>query len=110
MTANLTALCRAYAEHAGLAEPPGGFEAEANRRLSFWPAWARLGAAAAAAAVRWASPLFILGKPRTFDALSSDDMDVVLARLQCLRAPAMRGSFLLVKTIVLETCYWGRSA
>lgn len=105
MTADLRALCRAYATHVGLAEPSEGFAAEIDRRLSRWPAWARLGAASSATAVRWLSPLFLLARPRRFDSLSGDEKEALLARLQRTRTPAARATFLLVKTIVLGTCY-----
>lgn len=105
MRGNLRALCRAYAAHVGLPEPAAGFAAEVDRRLYWWPAWARLSAVLTAAAVRWLAPLLLLGRPRRFDALSPDDMEAVLARLQQSRWPAARGAFLMVKTVVLGTCY-----
>lgn len=105
MKGNLRALCRAYAAHVGLPESPDGFASEVDRRLSRWPAWARLGAVSAAAAVRWLAPLILVGRPRRFDALSSDEKEAVLARLQRARWPAARGAFLMVKTVVLGTCY-----
>jgi hypothetical protein len=105
MTSDLTALCRAYAAHVNLPEPPDGFAAEVNRRLAWWPAWARLAAGFTAAGVRWLAPLLLIARPRRFDALSSDDKEAVLARLQQTRWPAVRGAFLMVKTIMLGSCY-----
>jgi hypothetical protein len=105
MTTRMTVLCRSYAAHVGLREPRNGFAAEAERRLSLWPAWARLAAGFKAAAMRWLAPFFLLARPRRFESLSPDDMEAVLARLQRARWPAFRGAFLMVKTIMLGTCY-----
>lgn len=108
MSSDVRALCRSYAAHAGLPEPEGGFEKEAARRLSLWPLWARLGARMTASAVRWLAPLLLLARPSSFDALAPDEKDAVLERLQQARLPAARGAFLMIKTIVLGTCYGNR--
>ena len=105
MNASLLALCRTYAAHVGLPEPEGGFGAEAERRMSWWPVWARLGAPLIAAAVRWGAPLLLLGRPRRLDSLSADEKEAVFARLQQARWPLVRGAFLMVKTVVLGSCY-----
>jgi hypothetical protein len=108
MTTSMIALCRSYASLVGLPEPPGGFAAEAERRLAWWPLWARLGASLAATAVRWLAPFFLILRPRRFDALSADDQEAVLARLQQTRWPLVRGAFLLIKMIVLGTTFGQR--
>ncbi|MFI5363860.1 MAG: hypothetical protein ACHQ49_18005 [Elusimicrobiota bacterium] len=110
MMTNLSALCRAYAAHVGLPEPRLGFAVEAERRLGMWPAWARAAALLIAAALRWLAPLLLLGRARPFDALAPDDKEALLAQLQESRWPPMRGAFLMVKTLILGTCYGERSA
>ena len=100
----LAAFARAYAAHAGLAEPARGFEAELEERLALWPAWARLASAPCALAARWLAPLLLLGRPARFEALDADGKEALLARLQDARAPLLRGAFLLVKTPVLSVC------
>lgn len=106
---SVEALCRAYAEHVGLPEPPGGFGAEASRRLAARPAWARAGAGAAAFAVLWLAPLAVLGRVRSFRGLSAEEKEELLRRLQHARSPYARGFFLLVKPVVLGTCYGFRA-
>lgn len=102
---DLAALCRAYAEHVGLPVPPDGFEPDVEFRLSRWPAWARLGARASAAAVRRLAPLALLGRPCSFEVLDESGKEALLARLQRSRWPPARGAFLMVKTLVLGSCY-----
>ena len=102
---DLAELCRAYAAHVGLPSPPKGFEDEVERRLSLWPSWARLGARGSAAAVRRLAPLALLGRPCSFERLDESGKEALLTRLQRARWPPARGAFLMVKTIVLGSCY-----
>lgn len=105
MTRALRALCVAYADHVGLAEPGEGFKSAVEAQIASWPAWARWGAELSAAAVLWAAPMLLAGRARAFGSLSCEDKERVLTRLQQLRQPALRGAFLLVKPIVLGACY-----
>ncbi len=101
---SLAAFARAYADHVGCPAPERGFETELAERLAAWPAWARLGARAAAFAVRRLAPLLLLRRAAPFEALRAEEREALLTRLQNLRSPLARAAFLLVKTPVLLCC------
>ncbi len=101
---SLAVFARAYAAHVGAAAPERGFEAELAERLAAWPAWARLGARAAAFAVRRLAPPLLLRRAAPFEALPAEEREALLTRLQNLRAPLARAAFLLVKTPVILCC------
>lgn len=105
----LSDFARAYAAHAGWPEPPRGFEAELAARLAAWPAWARAAAGPCAFAARRLAPLFLLGRAAAFEALTPDEKDALLTRLQDARAPLLRGAFMLVKAPVLGACFGPRA-
>lgn len=98
---------RLYALRAGTEAPESLLRARVERAAAGMPAWARALAAGAALAVRWLSPLLILGIPRRADALAPERFDEILSRLQRARWLAVKGPLFALKTIVLPACYGG---
>ena len=105
MTTSLCALCVSYAEHVGLPRAPEKLREEISRRLSLYPVWARLGAGFSALCIFWLYPALMLRRFKRFSALSPDEKERLLSRLQRASLPFFRGAFLLVKPIILGACY-----
>ena len=98
-------LARAYAAHAGVTLSADELSRRLEDRLQLTGPRSQALAAAGALFVRWAAPLFLLGRPRRFDGLAEPDAEALLARLQCARGPVLRGLFLGIKPILAAVCY-----
>lgn len=98
-------LARDYAAHAGLEIPDAELEADLDRRLSSARWLSRSVLTAAALFIRAAAPLVFLGQPRGFGALSPDDRETLLTKLQCAPNLLVRGLFLGIKPLLTGLCY-----
>lgn len=81
----------------------------ASRAALSLPALAMPGLIAAALALRWLSPLLVLGLPCRLDSLDAARAGEVLEALQTVGWPPVRGAFVLVKSLLLPVC-WARRA
>lgn len=98
-------LARDYAAHAGLAIPEAELSADLARRLSCARWMGKSLLVLAALFIRGAAPLLFLGKPAGFGALSPDEKEELLARLQCAPNLLVRGLFLGIKPLLTGLCY-----
>lgn len=98
-------LARAYAEHAGLRPDEGALRGALESRLALSGRPARALFAGTAVLVRGAAPLLFLGKPAGFCALSPDEKEELLARLQFSRRVLVRGLFVGLKSVLAGLCY-----
>ncbi|MBI5622228.1 MAG: GMC family oxidoreductase [Elusimicrobia bacterium] len=78
-------------------------------RMGLMPWWAFLLAAAAAFAIRWFLPMAVLGRPARFDRLPPERAALLLEKLQLVTSIAVRGPFVILKSLVLPAVY-GSSA
>ncbi len=98
-------LARSYAAHAGIEIADDRLRADLEGRLAGAGNLSRGLFVGAALFVRAAAPVLFLGKPLGFSALSSDDREELLRRLQCARSPLLRGLYLGIKPLLTGLCY-----
>lgn len=101
----LLAYAKAYRRQTGIEASDSLIEEQLARRAAWIPWYARLGAQAAAVAVRWFMPALRLGAFKRFDDLTPSQADALLLSLQNTHSPILRGGFVTLKLLVLPACY-----
>ncbi len=96
---------RAYLRLAGKELGDDRLREGLERSANGMPPSARFLAAWTAVAMRWLFPLLFLGRLRRFDGLRPEEADALLSRLQCARLLPLKGSFMILKSLVLPVCY-----